>query len=193
MKAHDDGFDPFNFKDLDKLIEKFFGNISNLPNLGEGKPKTHHHSVTYRFGNSMDNPEIRINGKKVDDETIKDFMESLGPNVKMTPSRIRLGSDEGITELDVKDLSITESLDYPSIQYEDTYFEIEHEGYARIVTIELPGIEKDQIKISQSGSTVIIIGESKSAKYKAEFQLDFKYKNKKITGMNSIYQIRFTK
>ena len=93
-------------------------------------------------------------------------------------------------ELDVRDVSISEADEEIFPQYEDTYFEIEHEGKARIVTIELPGVEKDQIMVSQIGSTVTIIGESEFTAYKAEFQLDYEYNNTEIDGNNYIYQIR---
>ncbi|MHA1111730.1 MAG: hypothetical protein ACTSRE_11555 [Promethearchaeota archaeon] len=193
MKKHDDGFEPFDIKDLDEMLEKLFGNISDLPNLGENAPKTHHHSITYRFGTGMDKPEIRLNGKKVNDEDLQNFMEKMGPNMRLTPTRVSLGSTEGIQELDIKDVSIPDNPDPSAVDYNDTYFEIGHDGEARIVTIELPGVEKDHILLTQNGSTLSIIGENEYTSYKAEFQLDFQHRNIDIDGINGIYQIRITK
>jgi HSP20 family molecular chaperone IbpA len=195
MKKNDEGVNPFNFKDLDELIEKFFGNIGNLPNIGEGNPKTHHHSITYRFGTGMSKPEIRLNGEKVDDETMSNFLGNLGPNIKITPNRINLGSDKGITELDVKNLSLAKNPDIPSVQYENTYYELDKDGDTQILTIELPSVEQDGIIITQSKNFVTVIGESDYARYKVEFEIDFTIDKTKteIEGNNSIYQIRLSK
>jgi hypothetical protein len=40
---------------------------------------------------------------------------------------------------------------------------------------------------------VTIIGENEYTAYKAEFQLDFKYRNLNIEGVNGIFEIRLTK
>ncbi len=169
--------------------------IGNLPNLGESNPKNHHHSITYRFGTGMDKPEVRLNGEKVDDETMSKFLGNLGPNIKITPHRISLGSDNGITELDVKNLSLVENPDISSVQYENTYYELDKDGDSQILTIELPGVEEDGIIITQSKNLVTVIGESDFAKYMAKFEIDFTIDKTKteIEGNNGIYQIRLSK
>lgn len=195
MNKDDDGINPFEFKELDELIKKFFGNIGNLRNIGESNPKTDHHSITYRFGTGMDKPEVRLNGEKVDDETISKFLGNLGPNIKITPNRVSLGSDNAITELNVKNLLLAEDLDIPSVQYENTYYELDKDGDSQILTIELPGVEEDGIIITQSKNLVTVIGESDFARYKVEFDIDFPIDKTKteIAGNNSIYQIRLSK
>ncbi|TFG18946.1 MAG: hypothetical protein EU530_07610 [Promethearchaeota archaeon] len=143
----------------------------------------------------MDKPEVRLNGEKVDDETISKFLGNLGPNIKITPNRVSLGSDNAITELNVKNLLLAEDLDIPSVQYENTYYELDKDGDSQILTIELPGVEEDGIIITQSKNLVTVIGESDFARYKVEFDIDFPIDKTKteIAGNNSIYQIRLSK
>jgi hypothetical protein len=189
-KNNNHGFEPFDFKDLDEMIEKLFGNISNLPNLGDSDPKTHHHSISYRFGTGLDKPEIRLNGEKIDNETMKEIFGNLGVNPEFH-TNLDLNSTRNLPVLDVKDLSSTEIPNSPT--YEDTYFEVEHEGESTTLTIELPGVEKDHIFISQTGNKVIIIGENDHTSYKAEFVNDTVIDINKtiIDGNNSIYQIKW--
>lgn len=180
-KKINDGFDPFDFKDLDEMIKKLFGNIGNLPNLGETNPNTHHRSITYRFGTGMDKPEIRINGEEVDNDTINDVFKNHG-----------LNSNKNIPKLDVKDIADTIVSSTP--QYEDPYFEVEKDGNSTILTIELPNVDKDHIFISQIGKKITIIGENDYTAYKAEFENEATIDKTKtnIVGNNSIYQIKWT-
>ncbi len=191
-KKIDDDFNNFEFKDLGEIIEKLFGNISKLPNLGDINPKTHHHSITYRFGAGMDKPEIRLNGEEIDNETLNNFIGDLNPNTRIIPKKITLNSKNHTQELDIKNISISENPNPPIAQFEETYFEVEKDGETRIVTIELPSVEEDQIFISQSGDLVTIIGENEFMAFKVEFEMEFKFNKTEIEGRNSIYQIRLS-
>jgi HSP20 family molecular chaperone IbpA len=192
MKKYDEKDPPNNdISDLDELIKKFFGNIRMFPVDSNQKP--HHHSISYRFGTGMGKAEIRVDGEKVNEEEMKNFMDYMGSNFNIKPTRVTLGSNNGISTFDVRDIEIPENPVPQAEEYLDTYFEIEHDGNTRIVTIELPGVNKDHISVTQNGNTVTIIGENQYTAYKAEFQLDFTFKKKLISGKNSIYQIRFIK
>ena len=192
-KYNDDDFNNFTFKDLNEMIEKLFGNIGKLPNLGSNKPNTHHHSIIYRFGKGMDKPEIRLDGEKIDETELSDFVNTMGPNKKFVPSKIRMSSGNSVSEIDLKDVSIQENTKQAIPKFEETYFEVDSSNGASVITIELPSVEKDRINISQSGDTVTIIGENDRTSYKVRFNIDYTYNNTQIEGKNSIYQIRITK
>ena len=101
-----------------------------------------------------------------------------------------LNSTRNLPEIDVKNISLSET---PVIQYKETYFEIDKGKNSLLVTIELPGIEIEQITVTYVVQTVTIIGENDTS-YKAEFDVDFEIDDDKIeiTGNNSIYQIRLS-
>ncbi|MBN2155750.1 MAG: hypothetical protein JW776_06885 [Candidatus Lokiarchaeota archaeon] len=195
MKNNDiDGFDPFDFKDLDEMIERLFGNIANLPNLSDINPNMHHHSVSYRFGTGMDKPEIRINGELVDDKTLLDMVKGMKFDTNAIIRR-NYNPTINLPVLDAKNVSINENPDNDIVNYEDTFFEVERDENSALLTIELPNVEKDQIILSQSGNKVTIIGENEYTAYKVDFNIDFNLDKTKtvIDGNNNIYQIKIVK
>jgi len=191
-KNYDD--ESFNFNDLDELIEKMFGNISSLPNLGDINPNTHHHSISYRFGTEMDEPEIHINGEKVDNETLKNLFRDIGIDSGIFPRRMNFNPTETQPELDMKELSISESPEHFVVEYKDTCFEVDKDRDSALLTIELPGVEKNHIVISQVGQKVSVIGEKEDTAYKVDFDIEFTLDNTKtkiVDANNNIYQIHF--
>ena len=191
-KKIDDDFEPFDFKNLDEMLKRLFGNIGELPNLSRINPNTHHHSISYRFGAGMDKPEIRLNGEKLDDVTINNLFKFQNKSDLNLQGNSHLNSTDNLPELDAREISVPDTFNPSAPQYESTFFEVEQEEKAILITIELPGVDKNSVIVSQTGNKVSIIGENEFTSYIADFETDKIIDNSKteINGNNSIYQIR---
>ncbi|MCP4760956.1 MAG: hypothetical protein GY870_04180 [archaeon] len=192
--------------DLKKIMDKFLKNFTMDVNftpfidfesidIFSPKPGMKSNSIQYKFGTGMDKPEIRINGKIVDDKQLNELfgnMNSINPNI--------LGSNPRIPNtVDISEVSLLgdESSSEIEDEIEDVYFEIFEDTKEDLaeVTIEMPGVTFENININYSANGVIISGRVGERLFQKAIQLKFKpnKENSKIFGKNGIFQITFKK
>jgi HSP20 family molecular chaperone IbpA len=71
--------------------------------------------------------------------------------------------------------------------------EIHEEKDKVVVTLEMPGIGKENIRIEQDKKNITIIAEKEELKYRKAIKLNFDPKSNEITANNGIISIEFKK
>jgi len=237
--------------DFSDILNQFFGNFGNIFNfdptnidptnkINPTDPNIHSSSISFAFGTGMNKPDVRINGKPVDEETLKRFLNGKPPmgfspnngipidsNIKSEnangqidpnslPDFIKnmmgLGGKSSIPEIDASKLRLDDgSKAIENIgeehsseenigeekEFEEPIAELNEDKNGKFadITLELPGIKKEDIILTYTGTHVLITTDSYDRVYKKAVELKFE-PNKdltEITGNNGIYQITFKK
>ncbi|MFX0044112.1 MAG: Hsp20/alpha crystallin family protein [Candidatus Hodarchaeota archaeon] len=134
--------------------------------------------ISYHFEAGMDKPEIKIEGN-IDDKKIKDFLENVDINKypklrKLIESRLKKEIDANELTLETSCLNQEEEVfvlePYTEINEAKEYYEI---------LIEVPGIERGDVKIdfNVEGKILMFTAQNKKRKYCKEINLPSKLLN----------------
>ncbi|MHA1339552.1 MAG: Hsp20/alpha crystallin family protein [Promethearchaeota archaeon] len=191
----DDIFDRFNKRirrffedwiDFSSEFEDIFEDLDENFEIRIPKGKTSkNYSISYRWQTGMDKPEIIVKGDATEDD-IQRFLKGIQAKF----GRHALSSND----FDVKMLEPGEGEELESNEeYRYPDGEIQSGNSNAIVTLEMPGVGKDDVKIDIDGKKVTIIGEKGDIKYKRKFTLKFEPSEHEITANNGIIEITFKK
>ena len=135
-------------------FDDFFSDIEPLPDIGlESGGKNY--SISYHYETGMKEPEIRISGD-VDDKGVKKFLKNMEK---------RYGH-LGLTEKQTKMLGKGK---------EETPEKVEkHEKEHETITLEMPGIAKENIEINVQENSVEVTGKKDKLYYRKRIPLGFK-------------------
>lgn len=200
------------FENFDEFMKKFFSGTFKPPfgsefeiDIGEYNPQTpnsvgNHYSISYKYDNNMKKPEIHLNGRSVDEETLKKLIKEKFPEgINFYPEN-ELGylPSEKPTEniIDVGDLNLADKQVETKDEYLIPYYDTYQEDGSFEITMELPGVVENNILINYMNKSVIInADDGEGTFYRKQFELDFEPDTTKteITGKNWIYTITLEK
>lgn len=173
--------------DFDELIEDFNEQIKEEHVKEDNKKSKNknykkNYSISYRYETGMKEPEIYVEGDATQ-EDIDRFMK----HVEKGFGKHLLGTEHP----EVKMLSGGSTQDANGFKIPT--HEIHEEKEKAVVTLEMPGIGKKNIKIEQDKKNVTITAEKDELKYKKTIKLNFEPKLNEITANNGIISIEFRK
>jgi len=194
------------FDDYDDIIgklKKFFNFDSNLfdmdffifpemsKKLDPKKKRSKGYKISYHFETGMDEPEIKIEGD-IDEKELNQYLKGYDfgkdPRFKVLkrPTRKEL--------IDAKELSLEPTEQHEKSHITEPFIEVNDFTDFTQIIIELPGIEKGDIKLdlNNKGNKLIISAENQIRKYIREVYLPFKtsLKNYNIEVNNGIATLK---
>jgi len=176
----DDDFE----KDVENMI-KSTKNENYMEQKNHGKSKSY--SISYRYGTGMKEPEIQVKGD-VDQETINKFLRGVqkqfnGPRINS--NNINLLKPISKSESESEDYELDAIIPFTDMVENDK---------GAIITLEMPGIGTEQIKVETNEKQVKISATYQDKKYHKSLDLSFKpNKTQKISANNGIITIEFLK
>jgi len=173
----------------DNLEKEFKNKDKNAKKSKKGTPNTKSYAISYKFGTGMDKPEIQIHGD-INEDDVNRFLEGIvknwdqmgisGDQMKMLKPKIEGESDQDKT-------SNSDGIKTPFMDLQET-----KDG--AIITLEMPGIGDNDVKINFKDYGLEVQGERAHMKYRREITLAFKpTKDAKITTNNGIVTIELKK
>jgi len=193
----DDYFSDFLGKMINKIFKSFknFNNpilnldsdieVKDFPNIKDFQEN----SFIIEYGTGMDKPLIKINGIPIE------FDENIWKNILNEYNNIEFNDFYDLGALKNANESITKNIDkYDELslkKYETPYYEIIENPNHVEITLELPGVKKEDIIINYQHNRIIISADSEFKNYQKSFELKFTPNPSKteIYGNNGIYQI----
>lgn len=194
------------FDDYDDIIgklKKFFNFDSNLfdmdffifpemsKKLDPKKKRSKGYKISYHFETGMDEPEIKIEGD-IDEKELNQYLKGYDfgkdPRFKVLkrPTRKEL--------IDAKELSLEPTEQQEKSHITEPFIEVNDFTDFTQIIIEVPGIEKGDIKLdlNDKGNKLIISAENQIRKYIREVYLPFKtsLKNYNIEVNNGIATLK---
>ena len=201
MIKFSDDFDDYD--DIIGKLKKFFNFDSNLfdmdffifpemsKKLDPKKKRSKGYKISYHFETGMDEPEIKIEGD-IDEKELNQYLKGYDfgkdPRFKVLkrPTRKEL--------IDAKELSLEPTEQHEKSHITEPFIEVNDFTDFTQIIIELPGIEKGDIKLdlNNKGNKLIISAENQIRKYIKEVYLPFKtsLKNYNIEVNNGIATLK---
>ena len=201
MRNLSDDFDDYD--DIIGKLKKFFNFDSNLfdmdffifpemsKKLDPKKKRSKGYKISYHFETGMDEPEIKIEGD-IDEKELNQYLKGYDfgkdPRFKVLkrPTRKEL--------IDAKELSLEPTEQHEKSHITEPFIEVNDFTDFTQIIIELPGIEKGDIKLdlNDKGNKLIISAENQIRKYIREVYLPFKtsLKNYNIEVNNGIATLK---
>ena len=201
MIKFSDDFDDYD--DIIGKLKKFFNFDSNLfdmdffifpemsKKLDPKKKRSKGYKISYHFETGMDEPEIKIEGdidEKELNQYLKEYDFGKDPRFKVLkrPTRKEL--------IDAKELSLEPTEQQEKSHITEPFIEVNDFTDFTQIIIEVPGIEKGDIKLdlNDKGNKLIISAENQIRKYIREVYLPFKtsLKNYNIEVNNGIATLK---
>lgn len=201
MRNLSDDFDDYD--DIIGKLKKFFNFDSNLfdmdffifpemsKKLDPKKKRSKGYKISYHFETGMDEPEIKIEGD-IDEKELNQYLKGYDfgkdPRFKILkrPTRKEL--------IDAKELSLEPTEQQEKSHITEPFIEVNDFTDFTQIIIEVPGIEKGDIKLdlNDKGNKLIISAENQIRKYIREVYLPFKtsLKNYNIEVNNGIATLK---
>ncbi|MBA7644638.1 hypothetical protein ES703_52382 [subsurface metagenome] len=201
MRNLSDDFDDYD--DIIGKLKKFFNFDSNLfdmdffifpemsKKLDPKKKRSKGYKISYHFETGMDEPEIKIEGD-IDEKELNQYLRGYDfgkdPRFKVLkrPTRKEL--------IDAKELSLEPTEQQEKSHITEPFIEVNDFTDFTQIIIEVPGIEKGDIKLdlNDKGNKLIISAENQIRKYIREVYLPFKtsLKNYNIEVNNGIATLK---
>ncbi len=137
------------FDVIRKILEEYSSLIDNPNNI----------SISYNFSTGMDEPEFKINGKRVDPELLRKFensMQDFAPqftfgNNFMTNQSF-LNNSEAFRKKNSSEFA-NQNQDMP---LKEIFYDIFDEGNKLKIIVELPGVNKNDIQLQADTSEIEI-------------------------------------
>ncbi len=188
MVKFSDDYD--DYEDIFDQFKKFFNFDSKLfdmdfyifPEMGKHlDPKKKHskgYKVSYHFETGMDKPEIKIEGD-IDEKELNKYLKGI--NFRKDPRFKILKHPNRIELIDASKIALKPTEQEEESDNAEPITEInDFTDYTQII-LEVPGIEKEDIKLNlnQEGNKINITAQSQIRKYLKEVRLPFKTSLKK--------------
>jgi len=188
------GFNDDFFKnDWNDDMEDIFNEFKSIKTGKEkNDKKSKSYSISYRYGTGMKEPEIKVEGD-VDDATLNRFLEGVqrrfntstlqGKKVNLLKPHIEKQQEQ--TEDSEEEIEAEAVIPFTDIHKTDNGSKI---------TLEMPGISVDQVKVTIKEKGIDVHAEHSDKKYHKHVNLSFKPQNNpKISANNGIITIEIEK
>jgi HSP20 family molecular chaperone IbpA len=134
--------------------------------------------ISYHFETGMDKPEIKIEGN-IDDKKIKEFLKNV--DMSKYPKLKKLFDSHSKKEIEVSELTLETSClnQDEEVFVLEPYTEINEDKESFEILIEVPGIERGDVKIdfSADGKILMLTAQNKKRKYCKKINLPCKSLN----------------
>jgi len=143
------------------------------------------YSISYRYQTGMEKPEIIVKGDATE-EDIQKFLKGIKTKFgkyALAPNDINMKMLGPVSEEKTED----------SAEYRYPDGEIQSGQNIAIITLEMPGISKEDVKVEIDQKDTIITAVKGELKYRRKFSLKFIPKEYDILANNGIIEITFKK
>ncbi len=178
------GVDPFGFNAVQPTNNpKPSKNAKKITSKSDPSMKSY--SISYRFGTGMKEPEIKVSGD-VNRETIKQFMAGVpkfdfpanldGKYIDLLKPKLH-GLDEQPEEVDAaahpqeNEKEVKEEI--PVNGCDNSFCDVIDTKTGALITLEMPGVGKDDVQYEFHNQHVIIHAENGNRKYNHDIPLNF--------------------
>lgn len=183
IKEDDD--DNADYKEIFKDLKKYFKINSNLFDIDffvfpdnfnnkNDNDSLKGFKVSYHFDSGKDKPEVKIEGN-FDEEKIKDYIKNINLRVPPNFKRLPQPKSRSNKEIDAAKLYLAPCTADEELCAVDPFTEINDLDDFIEVLLEVPGIEKGDVKLnlSENGKEITFYAENGKRKYLKQIRLPF--------------------
>jgi len=187
-------FDNFFSLNWEDEFDQFIDDTKKSTKNNKKDQKSNSYSISYRYGTGMKEPEIQVRGN-VDEETLNRFLKGV---------QKQFGAS-----IDSKSINLLKPYKTKDQQNEETASEKDYENETGLIipftdvidtkenvkiTLEMPGISADLIKVQKDQNKIDISAETSTKKYHKRLTLKSKITgDPKISANNGIITIEYNK
>ena len=131
--------------------------------------------ISYHFENGMDKPDIKINGN-IDDIDINEYLNNIDFSKIFNLNKKNNKQDLSLEIIDTEKLSVFPEEQKEELNFEEPHIEIYNSNDTIEILVDAPGIEKDDILITNHSDkkTIIFDAETKDKRYYKKIKLPSK-------------------
>ncbi|MFX1574934.1 MAG: Hsp20/alpha crystallin family protein [Promethearchaeota archaeon] len=150
--------------------------------------------ISFHYETGMDKPEIKVEGN-LDDKKLHNYLKNI--DISKYPKLKELFNLVPKNEIDAGELSLEFNNRNKDIDFLEPYTEIIDTNDTLEIIFEIPGMDKDNVKISfnEEGNELIFNAENETHKYTKNISLSFNSSKKevKLDVNNGIANIKLNK